>query len=954
MATTHPRILQILLILFALTSIPFTGHTAPVGEIPLKTLGRTAVSWSPSQGLKIRLDGVPLVRESTLYLVKKDWSGVYLNQRDADWRINDWVSDNSGGWVATAATENENGAFAYEFKLLKTTKGESFQVDLRYRLKTAFREGVIEYAAGYLSGNVLRGAVLTSTQLTGTGEKIISFAPQPGGSQEKNRLLPPFQNVYLKTRLGEIHINYSGDAPLPVLFDARNDTQEWATKFPVFWMGIGSPAPLITSRDGERHASFSFTFERPEKSPRIASDIVLYSNNLLIRNDAYTPTPAEPLIIPRPKEMDILRAQSPFRLTDRVYISPTDSSIGTRRAIGILQRAIQERYGFTPDVKIGKSPDAGMIIIGVQTKRSGTPVTSVPDKPEGYAVSVSTKNIRLIGKDEAGILWAVQSLIQLLTADTTSPLIPALSIRDWPSLPLRGVHLFHGVNALPFHEKLLDRIFSRFKLNALFIEAEHLKWDTIGSAAPKWGGTKEDIRKEILYARERGVTVYPLVQGFGHMETLFGATGNRSFAEDPENPWAVNFTDPTAVAYLTKLLTEADDLFGAPAFHVGMDEVDLRGRFPYRSLPKTKPELVALAARHWRDVFAKRGKPVYLWADMLMAASEVSPAWGTLKVPAEAQKTRELMPKDVTLIDWQYGVQEKFPSLRFLQNAGFKDVLAATWFQPENIRNLSRAAKEAGAKGILQTTWCGYESKEEVLNGPERRQFTAMILAADYFWNGGEGPSSENLPYDPSLVFARAYQDARPENARSAKGYALAFKTYPNESPTKLAQSDTSNMRPPLPKKIRLSDGLLYEMMLSPLMLAGKLNPPGEYPLALNCHLSNAKVTDIHLLLSATHRADIGTKIGSLIINFTDGSMKDIALLYGKNIAAGDDLASAPDAPILWRTRLNDGQPFLLRGFAPIADPQKTIDSLRITSSQSESAVSIYAITCLQKRNKSF
>ena len=38
------------------------------------------------------------------------------------------------------------------------------------------------------------------------------------------------------------------------------------------------------------------------------------------------------------------------------------------------------------------------------------------------------------------------------------------------------------------------------------------------------------------------------------------------------------------------------------------------------------PLLFLRNATHWQDFFAKRGKPVYLWADMLMHKSEVSPA----------------------------------------------------------------------------------------------------------------------------------------------------------------------------------------------------------------------------------------------------------------------------------------------------------------------------------------
>ncbi len=37
-----------------------------------------------------------------------------------------------------------------------------------------------------------------------------------------------------------------------------------------------------------------------------------------------------------------------------------------------------------------------------------------------------------------------------------------------------------------------------------------------------------------------------------------------------------------------------------------------------------------------------------------------------------------------------------------------------------------------------------------------------MILAADYFWNGGDGPAPADLPYDAGEIFTRAYTGERP------------------------------------------------------------------------------------------------------------------------------------------------------------------------------------------------
>jgi hypothetical protein len=243
------------------------------------------------------------------------------------------------------------------------------------------------------------------------------------------------------------------------------------------------------------------------------------------------------------------------------------------------------------------------------------------------------------------------------------------------------------------------------------------------------------------------------------MAWLLDNSRNRKMAEDPLIPYALNYSDPKAVAYIDGFNHEADELFDAPGFHIGLDEVTMRGRFPYRSKPRTFPQMYVQAATHWHGFFQKRGKPVFMWADQALYAVEENPDFGTAPSAAAARAVREGLPKDIIMVDWQYGERADFPSLLRLKEAGFRNVVAATWYRPKNIQNFARAANEAGAMGAIQTTWAGYNSQESILATEQRQQFTAMVLAAEYFWNGGEGPAPDKLPYDPQRVFTEQWQN---------------------------------------------------------------------------------------------------------------------------------------------------------------------------------------------------
>ncbi len=475
-----------------------------------------------------------------------------------------------------------------------------------------------------------------------------------------------------------------------------------------------------------------------------------------------------PLVIPRPKQMTATTSGEPFRVTPETRIVVADAATPQdKQGAEIVRSEIQIRFGL--DVPVVRARDAfvrqGVNVIAIGDGERNALLTRLraaerlapPDKPEGYALLVTPRAVLVAGRDARGAFWGTQTLLQLLAPDGSggAQVRPA-KISDWPTLSVRAVHLFHGRNARLFHEKLIGRVLSRFKMNAVFLQAEQLRWDADPAVAPVWAGRKADVRAEIDFAARRNVTVYPLVQGLGHMEWLFGRPQNRAFAEDSETPYALNVTNPAALAYLGRIMAEADDLFDAPAFHVGLDEVTMRGRFPFRSQGRTFADLFLTGARHWHDFFARRGKPIWMWADTLLYAPEVAPSFGTAPTSADAARLRLELPKNIVMVDWQYSPRPAYPSLKVLRDAGFP-VVAATWYDPNGIRQFSRAAAQVGALGAIQTTWAGYESKEAVLDTDQRKQFTAMIIAADYFWNGGDGPAPADLPYDANEIFTRAY-----------------------------------------------------------------------------------------------------------------------------------------------------------------------------------------------------
>ncbi len=822
-------------------------------------MGRVTVVWTPARGLSVTLDSVPVIRRSTFYLVKAGWSGVLFNPTVVRWSETPWRKVGQS-WLAEASAENESATVAFEWLVSET----SVSTTLRYRLKSDIPTE-IEWAAGYVNANLLAGTSVSGD----TRFAKIPYAPLTG-SQDERRVGPPFSKLAFQTKLGQVIFGWHSTekSEKPVCFDARTEAFEWAQAAPTFWLGLGSPARAVRFADGEQAAVFTVAFGPP---PSVPTPPAPARRGSLSRGDAFVPQPAKaPLVIPTPKKLMV--TGPPVRLTSKMKLEV--SGPGAQRALALLQEKIPNRI----DSPVGRG---------------------LGGRPESYTISVRKDRIQLTGNDEAGTLWAAQTLLQLINTDVRGQVIHSVEIEDWPTLSFRGVHLFHGQNALPFQKKLISRLYSPFKLNHLVIQCEQLRWESDPSVAPSWGGTKAAIREEVAFATAHGITLTPLVQSYGHMEWLFNKPQNRAFAEDPELPYAVNISNPAAVGYLERLVAEADDLFGAPAFHAGLDEVTMRGRFPFRSAPRTFAELFVSNAKHWHAFHRKRGKEMWMWADMVLHPSEVAPCFGTAPSAADAKALRVGLPKDIVMFDWQYGAHEKFPSLKTLREAGFAKVVACTWFNPGNVVNFAKAAAESGAWGGLQTTWCGYESKAEVLDGPERRQFVAMVLAAEHFWNGGVTKPT----WDAGEIFNRLWSEdqSKPQAPRAGSVAVLPGKA----------------------REARLGDGVLYR--LSSTLLAGKLTEPA--PLSLLLDLPGS---ELRVIVAATHKTERGTKVGAVTVNG-----KETALVYGVNLSAADDFTALSDPSV--RT--------VAPGLRSLAIPGG--GKLTISSTNGESGLVVYGVTGL-------
>ena len=221
-------------------------------------------------------------------------------------------------------------------------------------------------------------------------------------------------------------------------------------------------------------------------------------------------------VIPHPRHVRLLRTQEPFLLDARcrIIVGQRDNEVEARAA-GLLQREIQEICGLDIPVQRGEYfLSYPCIVVGTRrttllaarveeafdiklpsehetrgdAKQPTTPSTPIgeppseepPEKPrvsagaqdhfrapeQAYILGVGSDLIGVAALHDTGTLYGVQTLIQILASaqqDQAQLIVPAMRVRDWPALPLRG-WLWSGSRP---DITFMFPAFLRFKLNVV-------------------------------------------------------------------------------------------------------------------------------------------------------------------------------------------------------------------------------------------------------------------------------------------------------------------------------------------------------------------------------------------------------------------------------------------------------------------------------------------------------
>lgn len=310
-------------------------------------------------------------------------------------------------------------------------------------------------------------------------------------------------------------------------------------------------AAVFASTDTEDLKQFVFPiteerqlkkFDSPKDLSVIANAENRHQRNL--QNIKYTPSQAEALkrIIPKPLDVDFSRGDTQL---DETWVVRYQGGLNSE--VAVLIEDLDKLYG----IKLAANADH--VAVGKQANITLKVDSSIQSgKAESYQLKIDKNKITVIGSDNAGVFYGVQSLLALFPADANGSVkLPRVEINDSPRFSYRGMHYdnarnFHGKDAM---FKLVEQM-AKYKLNTLHwhfsddegwrleipslpelseiggIRCFDLKEDAclltqLGTGPHKEGSgngflTKAEFVELLKFAAARHITIIPEVESPGH------------------------------------------------------------------------------------------------------------------------------------------------------------------------------------------------------------------------------------------------------------------------------------------------------------------------------------------------------------------------------------------------------------------------------------------------------
>ncbi len=325
--------------------------------------------------------------------------------------------------------------------------------------------------------------------------------------------------------------------------------------------------------------------------------------------------------------------------------------------------------------------------------------------PEGFEFAVRPGELRITGRDRAGVFYGIKHLLRQLPPSVyakqglSEPVQLPLGVSlDAPESTYRGLMIdvarafvdaeglkrqidlmgMHNLNVLHLH--LTDNEGWRLEIKShpelsevggfrggdSSVGAQYGLWDR------RYGGyyTQEQMREIIDYAKFRNITIIPEIDLPGHSQAIarvlpeilcdYAPDTSRSAGYDTRGVWCVSREENYRL--LDDIISEVAALFPSEYIHIGGDEVGMKGWLSCPHCSALMRERGFTDPKQLEDLFMKRV------TDIVKAKGKTPVAWWDKDVITDT------FTKESLVCAWQ-----DIPACRNAMAKGYRTVFMSAW-----------------------------------------------------------------------------------------------------------------------------------------------------------------------------------------------------------------------------------------------------------------------------------
>jgi hexosaminidase len=334
-----------------------------------------------------------------------------------------------------------------------------------------------------------------------------------------------------------------------------------------------------------------------------------------------------------------------------------DASVdsGVRR----FQAQLSKQTGIPFRPKSGATPT-----LQIHADHGREPVQKLGED-ESYTLTVSDSGAKLTAPTPLGVLHGLETFLQLVQPSAAGFAVPAVTIKDQPRFPWRGLMIDVSRHFTPIDvlKRNLDAM-AAVKMNVMHwhlsddqgFRVESKKFPKLtGMGSDGMYYTQDEIRDFIAYAHDRGIRVMPEFDIPGHSRSWFLGYPELSSGPGPytlEGGGIDPVMDPTQEStykFLERFIAEMAKLFPDAYFHIGGDEVNGKQwdanpkiqAFIHAHNMKNNQDLQAYFNQRLQKIVAKNHKIMIGWDEILhpdLPKTITVQSWRGQKSLAEAAK----------------------------------------------------------------------------------------------------------------------------------------------------------------------------------------------------------------------------------------------------------------------------------------------------------------------------